>query len=661
MITIFSKQLLERGTVAKKKNKHTNDPLTPKQANALLRSVSVIRDPVHGDIRLTNLERTLVDTPEFQRLRNIRQLAMVDYVYPGAVHNRFLHSLGTLHTCSEMILACNNATKMYSPSNAPVDDPIPVKIGYYAELLARLTALLHDLAHVPFGHVFEKDAQVFAFDEWQDPWRMEKLFGKDSNITKEIRTFFQTFFSVSNDEEIYLNEKDALLKADELIKDICEVLKADSTDYIVNIRYPFVHDLVGNTICADLIDYVQRDMYYSGLTEGLGKRFLQYISILPVKFEIKHEQDGKRGPLQPYRVSNGNLIAAPSSIDNNIAYICRVVMLQYRYNKQHAPVAKHNILAEAIDLVRRRKTVAEKLYFHKTKLIATSMLSTAAYASGFTSAQELWDKSDYEVLKEISNTVVEDPKDSKRSDDDHLSNEERLQLRASTLAKSLLNRKLLKPIYRISYHAPCGDDHSRLLWHEETGAYARYDTPSKRHPLITKLEDIIGSFCGDVRRAIGSVSISCPQKDMQLKEFDMLVLFRPDDTEIRRLEDIDRPIVKSEIEVIQKGHQELWCLEVYVDPELVPLNSDFAKTLSTAIQSEIGLTNELVEFACETEIGLDNLINKTLLDSIVSEHELRDKMNVDQYEELLSASYRDDMADHRKAIIEKLESMGLLK
>ena len=56
-----------------------------------------IRDPVHGLIRLTEQEMRIVDTRAFQRLRRIRQLAMADLVYPGALHTRFEHSLGVLH------------------------------------------------------------------------------------------------------------------------------------------------------------------------------------------------------------------------------------------------------------------------------------------------------------------------------------------------------------------------------------------------------------------------------------------------------------------------------------------------------------------------------------------------------------------------------------
>ena len=57
----------------------------------------IIRDSIHGDIILSELDLKIVDTPEFQRLRRIRQLGMTHFVYPGANHTRFEHSLGALH------------------------------------------------------------------------------------------------------------------------------------------------------------------------------------------------------------------------------------------------------------------------------------------------------------------------------------------------------------------------------------------------------------------------------------------------------------------------------------------------------------------------------------------------------------------------------------
>ena len=68
---------------------------------------TVVRDPVHGDIGLTREELAILDTPQMQRLRGVRQLGTAYLVYPGAQHTRFEHSLGTMHLVQAMVEAIN--------------------------------------------------------------------------------------------------------------------------------------------------------------------------------------------------------------------------------------------------------------------------------------------------------------------------------------------------------------------------------------------------------------------------------------------------------------------------------------------------------------------------------------------------------------------------
>ena len=73
---------------------------------------SVMRDPVHGDVYITHEEISLLDTREVQRMRGIKQLGTAYLIYPGAVHTRFEHSIGTLHVTERVIDAINrNAVK----------------------------------------------------------------------------------------------------------------------------------------------------------------------------------------------------------------------------------------------------------------------------------------------------------------------------------------------------------------------------------------------------------------------------------------------------------------------------------------------------------------------------------------------------------------------
>jgi hypothetical protein len=96
-----------------------------------------IKDPIYGYIRLTEVERNVIDTLAVQRLRRIRQLAGAEFVYPAANHTRFEHVLGTMYLAGV------------------VSDCLPVQLTAHERQKVRLAALLHDVGHAPFSHLFE--------------------------------------------------------------------------------------------------------------------------------------------------------------------------------------------------------------------------------------------------------------------------------------------------------------------------------------------------------------------------------------------------------------------------------------------------------------------------------------------------------------------------
>src|SRR5262249_31898532 len=104
----------------------------------------LIRDAVHGDIEVGPLEVELMDTPEFQRLRGIKQLGTAYLVFPSAVHTRFEHSLGASWMAHRILLSVRRN------GNVSEDD----------ETRIRVAALLHDITHIPFGHTLEDERRV---------------------------------------------------------------------------------------------------------------------------------------------------------------------------------------------------------------------------------------------------------------------------------------------------------------------------------------------------------------------------------------------------------------------------------------------------------------------------------------------------------------------
>ena len=103
--------------------------------NKLTQKEKFIRDSVYGDINLNGFEVNVMDTPQFQRIRRIKQLGLISLIYPGANHSRFEHCIGTMNLASKLATHLNLS-----------DDEIE---------LVRISGLLHDIGHGPFSHVSE--------------------------------------------------------------------------------------------------------------------------------------------------------------------------------------------------------------------------------------------------------------------------------------------------------------------------------------------------------------------------------------------------------------------------------------------------------------------------------------------------------------------------
>lgn len=250
---------------------------------SVLEPGKVITDPVHGDIHLTRLEVAVIDSRPFQRLRRVRQLGNTHLVYPGAVHTRFSHSLGALKMAQTLL---DIVWRQSSELNGVPEDLFAewhaakgtnaAKEWAQATVLARLGALLHDLCHVPAGHTVEDDLRVLTpHDEnvdrfgtlWSElaesvPARLEQLVDKP-----ELQAVREELLDV--DGELHKELRPLIISKGEGTKDQSDM------------EYPFCADLVGNTICADLLDYLDRDHLFAGLPESLGRRFISAFFVTP--------------------------------------------------------------------------------------------------------------------------------------------------------------------------------------------------------------------------------------------------------------------------------------------------------------------------------------------------------------------------------------------
>ena len=197
--------------------------------------VKKIRDAVHGDIRLNDVELSVIDTPQMQRLRGIKQLGAAYHVYPSAQHTRFEHSLGTCWLAKQIV------SRVESTGAFRFDQV--EKQGIF------LASLVHDVTHIPFGHTFEDE---------------RKLLARHDRSLERYRCFF---------EGTELGEALAGSEAGRLALDIVR------PDWTPPPEKAYLRQIVSGTICADLLDYLKRDNYFCGLSQQYDQRVLDYFAV----------------------------------------------------------------------------------------------------------------------------------------------------------------------------------------------------------------------------------------------------------------------------------------------------------------------------------------------------------------------------------------------
>ncbi|CAN5210160.1 hypothetical protein BH20GEM2_BH20GEM2_12810 [soil metagenome] len=182
--------------------------------------MKTIRDPLWNTIRLDDVALRIIDAPEFQRLRHIRQLGLAYLVYPGATHSRFDHALGVYHLASRALRALDERGERHDV------DPDERRLIPYA-------ALLHDIGHYPFSHALEEL-------EEEIPLHHEALTGRFLQAPA-IRGAVQELAS------------DAPERIEELVRG-----RSASP----------LQGLVAGSLDLDKIEYLRRDAFFCGVPYG---------------------------------------------------------------------------------------------------------------------------------------------------------------------------------------------------------------------------------------------------------------------------------------------------------------------------------------------------------------------------------------------------------
>jgi uncharacterized protein len=199
-------------------------------------NVKRIRDPVHGLITFDQgdeVERAawrLINTPEFQRLRRVKQLGVSEFTFPGATHTRLAHSIGVFHVARRLM----EVARRHVP---------PEKRKPHRERAALLAALVHDLGHGPFSHAFENAEKARLPKEMyrsHEDWTAELIRRRDGCVRSILKDEFGADGSVADD--------------------IALMLREDGQDLYSSV--------VSSSFDADRLDYLRRDRMMTGSGAG---------------------------------------------------------------------------------------------------------------------------------------------------------------------------------------------------------------------------------------------------------------------------------------------------------------------------------------------------------------------------------------------------------
>lgn len=251
--------------------------LTPYTARlkkgAIGTSPKEVNDALWGTIKLSPLEVVVIDSPLVQRLRLIRQLGVVHWVYPGATHTRFEHTLGVLHQTQQLVTAINQA------SNTP--GSVPINTNKAA--LVRFCAVLHDIGHGVFSHVSEHalarrtDLRI-ALQDFARAKRLPKvqlsevvayhLIGSPAFLAMLAEALDQLSHPINFGGGSSTNASQVIDLAQKAI-----------VGHHIDEEVPLLHEIITGPFDADKLDYYARDARHAGIPSLLDiSRLLQKIT-----------------------------------------------------------------------------------------------------------------------------------------------------------------------------------------------------------------------------------------------------------------------------------------------------------------------------------------------------------------------------------------------
>ena len=212
-----------------------------------------IRDPLHGSMYFSDAEVSILDTPEYQRLRAIKQLGFSEFSFPGATHNRYLHSLGVCHLAGRTFDSIFRAYPFIKTS---------AKIRLRQAV--RLAALLHDVGHGPLSHSTEQVMPLLKNLDvtiYEDRVQNNRRANHEDYTIKLVTESSITTALQKNFHDVKPIHVAALI--DKTLKVTDDFFKDGDFDF-----RPILSQIVSSELDVDRMDYLERDSLFCGTNYG---------------------------------------------------------------------------------------------------------------------------------------------------------------------------------------------------------------------------------------------------------------------------------------------------------------------------------------------------------------------------------------------------------
>jgi len=472
-------------------------------------------------------ELLVMNTPTFQRLFEIKQLGLAYQVYPYATHTRGAHSLDCMYW-AQMIV------------NALVNNGFLCEEKYRKEEeIIRFSALLHDIMHVPYGHALEDECGILPRHDKSE--RIDIMLDRIDDEIPKVEGHAALAIGVPEKQD-YDKARRLLVEARKVLWTIALYDETDTEGRpILENDRQYIADIIGNTMCADLLAYIEKDVDYTGIEKKAGGyTIFNYM-------ELAEDQMGRKR--LAIRLTKGGL--------------------------------RPDIVSAIQSILEVRYALTEQVIYHHAKCAASAILGRLASLCDITESDELYEIGDEGLMQLLRRKIAGLP--------ERLEDGRPLREAAVNLLNNLRARRLHKRVFRVT-----NDERKEYDKTHDIGLAQKYQRPEAR----AEIEELVErTFSLEP----GSIILYCPSPKAALKEARVMVIYdkvreamsnesiKPLAVELRsdKLAE-DYPSISERVSSIEKPYLSLWSLYGFLDPE----KFGYAAGIKNLLQKKLGVHSD---------------------------------------------------------------------